>query len=331
MRSFSGMLNGKDSRCIIDTTKCENEIVLTIAIPTYKRFDLLKETLRSVYSNEFNFSVEVIVVDNDPDNDSLALDEMSEFKKLPLKYYKNADNYGMFGNWNQCLMLAKGKYITLLHDDDLLKDNFAKAVDINVLQQNSFMAFNCGVLDERNSEDKPSTHFLYGLVKSGYVKIREIKKSSRQTIDLKKLFYLNVFMGTLAVIFDRNKAIAINGFDENFYPVADYHFWAKWISTFGTVYIEPENVAYYRIRENETMKQQTIDAFIEKDFELREGICASVDYMKKYAKYNDLLRKRDSMLFNFSWSKTETKHNKNIINICKYFFIRIHCALSFML
>ena len=325
------MLSEKANRCIINTMKCERDVLLTIAIPTYKRFDLLKETLRSVFANNFQTSIEVIIVDNDPDNESLALEEMKEFGSFQFKYYKNIENYGMFGNWNQCLMLASGKYITLLHDDDLLKDNFAASLDLNLLQKNDFMAFNCGVLDERGGANKPRTHLLYSMVRSVYKNIREIKNKRRRVIDIKTLFFLNVFMGTLAVILNRDKAIAIGGFDESYYPVADYHFWSKWIAAFGTVYIEPESVALYRIRENETMKQQTIDAFIEKDFQLRQDICRNVPSMGSYAKYIDLLKKRDSMLFNYSWSNTETKHKKNMSNILKYFLIRVCCAISFKL
>ncbi|WP_145500740.1 glycosyltransferase family 2 protein, partial [Yersinia bercovieri] len=111
------------SNTIIDRS-CDDDVLLTIAIPTYKRFELLKETLRSVFSLEFNIPIEVIVVDNDPDNSELVLSEMKEFEHCDFIYYKNIENYGMFGNWNQCLNLGRGKLITILHDDDLLCANF---------------------------------------------------------------------------------------------------------------------------------------------------------------------------------------------------------------
>ncbi|WP_016604293.1 glycosyltransferase, partial [Yersinia pestis] len=87
---------------------------------------LLKETLKSVFSLEFNIPVEVIVVDNDPEHPELVLSEMAEFERYDFIYYKNIENYGMFGNWNQCLNLGRGKLITILHDDDLLCANFPR-------------------------------------------------------------------------------------------------------------------------------------------------------------------------------------------------------------
>ena len=327
-------MNVKPCRCILNT--CGNEgidnssIILSITIPTYKRFDLLKETLHSVYANEFDFKFEVIVVDNDPENEELAKAVMQDFADKPFKYYKNNNNYGMFGNWNQCLTLASGDYITILHDDDLLKENFGNALSSVLPSGRDFYAFNCSVLDERIESKKPKTQPLYSFVKSIYTKIRSYRYNHRRKIDLKKMFFLNVFMGTLSVVIKREHAIQLDGFDEDYYPIADYHFWTKWIGKFGTIYIEPDIVAQYRIRENETMRQETIDLFIEKDYILRRGIVEDFEGMAKYGKYLQLLKLRDSMLFNFSWSKDDRKYKKNSFTVIKYFFIRTICAVLFI-
>lgn len=325
------MMSVKPNRCIINSS-AENSknIILSIAIPTYKRFELLKETLRSVYANTFYFNVEIIVVDNDPENDDIAINEMIEFKNKPLVYYKNNSNYGMFGNWNQCLTLAKGKYITILHDDDLLKENFGIALSNLVSSNSDIYAFNTSVLDERIASSKPKSHAFYSIVKHIYTSVRSFKHKFRREIDIKKLFYLNVFMGTLAVVINREKAVLLDGFDESYYPIADYHFWTKWIIAYGPIYIEPIFVASYRIRENETMKQETIDLFIEKDYQLRKEICNSVISMNKYNKLIKLLKSRDSMLFNFSWSNNENIYKKNLVNVIRYFIIRVRCAISFI-
>jgi cellulose synthase/poly-beta-1,6-N-acetylglucosamine synthase-like glycosyltransferase len=55
--------------------------LITIAIPTYKRPDLLEEAINSALNQIDFIDYEVIVVDNDPDSDT-------ETEKL-LKSYKN--------------------------------------------------------------------------------------------------------------------------------------------------------------------------------------------------------------------------------------------------
>ena len=49
--------------------------------------------------------------------------------------YKNEKNLGIYGNWNRCLQLARGKWYTMLHDDDLLSNNFLKEM-MGVLNKN---------------------------------------------------------------------------------------------------------------------------------------------------------------------------------------------------
>ena len=34
-----------------------------------------------------------------------------------MKYYKNEKNIGMYGNWNRCIELSNGEYLTILNDD----------------------------------------------------------------------------------------------------------------------------------------------------------------------------------------------------------------------
>ncbi len=157
------------SNIIIDNSNSD-DVLLTIAIPTYKRFGLLKETLKSVFSLEFNIPVEVIVVDNDPEHPELVLSEMAEFERYDFIYYKNIENYGMFGNWNQCLNLGRGKLITILHDDDLLCANFPRELD-RFLKEYSchddipLIGFGHYLLDQRKSEDKVNKNILYKISK----------------------------------------------------------------------------------------------------------------------------------------------------------------------
>ncbi|PVF22106.1 glycosyltransferase family 2 protein, partial [Yersinia pestis] len=158
------------SNIIIDNSNSD-DVLLTIAIPTYKRFGLLKETLKSVFSLEFNIPVEVIVVDNDPEHPELVLSEMAEFERYDFIYYKNIENYGMFGNWNQCLNLGRGKLITILHDDDLLCANFPRELERFLKEHGChddipLIGFGHHLLDQRKSEDKVNKNILYKISKN---------------------------------------------------------------------------------------------------------------------------------------------------------------------
>ncbi len=88
---------------------------ISICIPTFNRSDLLRKALASV-SNQTVKPWEVIVVDNCSDDDTEEVTR--EFKDV--KYFRNDVNLGMNSNWNRCIELSRGDFITLLHSDDLI-------------------------------------------------------------------------------------------------------------------------------------------------------------------------------------------------------------------
>lgn len=236
--------------------------LLSIAIPTYKRKHLLFETLSSIQNNNLKDNVEIIIVDNDHQSDEdLPIHIMEHFGSLNPTYYRNTHNLGMVGNWNQCLKLAKGKFITILHDDDLVKENFIDEV-ISELEtktpQTLLIAFQTSVLDQR-------------------INRHDIKSAQRNNDDTSKisiidLFFMNFFHGTLAIIFEREKSLEIGGFQDNWYPISDYEFWCRWASEVGALSLKNKDIALYRIAENESMKEETRKLFSSQSFKLRQKL-----------------------------------------------------------
>jgi glycosyltransferase involved in cell wall biosynthesis len=259
---------------LISVTDINPEPILSIAIPTYKRFELLKETLASVFSLEFSISVEILVVDNDPEQPELALAAMEEFRGEKFSYYKNQDNLGMFGNWNQCICLARGKYITLLHDDDILLPEFSMQMN-NLLNggklDGEIVSFAVSRLDlraDRPIENSKTLNFLKRVSRSlAFKKFPEIK-------GVAELFFGNPFYGTLGVVMNRNLASSMSGFDKHWYPIADYEFWSRWTCQVGPIPFVQNRVGNYRIQENESLRIEVRQGFISGSTALRQRLIA---------------------------------------------------------
>ena len=100
--------------------------LLTIAIPTYNRCELLKMALDSIL-HQINTRVEVIVCDNasEDNTEELVKKYVNEYG---IKYYRNKKNLRMDGNFLKCLELAEGKYIHLMSDDDILLEGAVDAI-----------------------------------------------------------------------------------------------------------------------------------------------------------------------------------------------------------
>lgn len=93
---------------------------LTIAIPTYNRQEKLRESLERVIKYSKELDVEILVSDNASlDNTEQVVKEMQK-KYYYIKYYRNSENLGFDGNFFNCFEKAKGEYVWLLSDDDIL-------------------------------------------------------------------------------------------------------------------------------------------------------------------------------------------------------------------
>jgi glycosyltransferase involved in cell wall biosynthesis len=103
---------------------------LSICIPTFRRPDLLVEAVASAIEQDWGEPFEVIVVDNDPESTfaEVLREKLPAVERANFRYYVNAENTGMFGNWNRSIELARADWYTMLHDDDLLERNFASTM-----------------------------------------------------------------------------------------------------------------------------------------------------------------------------------------------------------
>jgi glycosyltransferase involved in cell wall biosynthesis len=92
--------------------------LVTIAIPTYNRSDLLVRAVKSALAQD-HASVEVLVSDNASTDDTPQ--RMAEIQDPRLRYVRQTRNLGMVGNFNYCLEAAKGDLFLMLSDDDLME------------------------------------------------------------------------------------------------------------------------------------------------------------------------------------------------------------------
>jgi glycosyltransferase involved in cell wall biosynthesis len=94
---------------------------VSVCLPTYNRSGYLSQTLASVLAQTFT-DFEVIVSDN-CSTDSTP-DVVGARKDPRIRYVRNERNIGLFPNMNQCLELARGEYVCILHDDDVYAPRF---------------------------------------------------------------------------------------------------------------------------------------------------------------------------------------------------------------
>jgi|TARA_B110000037_G_C17049183_1_gene476992 glycosyltransferase involved in cell wall biosynthesis len=100
-------------------------IKLSICIPTYNRIECLNNCLNSILiakKNNYNFNFEVCISDNcSKENVKKIIDKYSS--SLNISFSQNSNNLGLGVNILKAVSLAKGEYVWILGNDDLLLPN----------------------------------------------------------------------------------------------------------------------------------------------------------------------------------------------------------------
>ena len=95
--------------------------LLSITIPTYNRSVYLAELLECLQPQlAQQADIELLISDNASPDDSEAVTQRFAARGLDFRYIRNATNIGPDGNFIQCLDFARGKYVWVLGDDDLM-------------------------------------------------------------------------------------------------------------------------------------------------------------------------------------------------------------------
>jgi len=109
-------------------------LTLSICISTFRRADFLGQTLDSIIS-QLRPGVELVVVDGaSPDHTpQLMAKYLSSHPQI--RYYREADNSGVDGDYDKAVGYARGKYCWLMTDDDLLRSDAIEKV-LSALESN---------------------------------------------------------------------------------------------------------------------------------------------------------------------------------------------------
>lgn len=186
-------------------------IKYSVAIPVYNRLEMVQNSLVSALKQDIP-SLEIIVVDNASTDGTW--ESLQRFKDNRLKLYQNKNNLGLFGNFNRCLELARGRYIRILCSDDLLENNCLGA-DIEILKRHPEIGVlsNTGRMVRKG--EKHIRCFANGLPPGIY-------DPSIPAILKEFAFYgYNPLNYPSGITLNRELALAVGGFDETFKAAGD--------------------------------------------------------------------------------------------------------------
>ena len=223
-----------ESKIVYQSKYDPSLILLTIAIPTYNRKDLLIESFKSaVKSANGRKNIEILVLSNDSNEQFLFLLNLIEDSNVI--FMANSTNIGMCNNLNKCVLEANGKYVSFLHDDDLIDESYCKNVSKLLLFDNDCIIGKRYLLFPDNEWGKNkikkqaikerinSFFFFKNFCKRGFIaKQKDIIKTARNCFGAP----------TCGTLFKKRSFIQAGGFDPNWKYAFDFVFFADFVNKY---------------------------------------------------------------------------------------------------
>jgi hypothetical protein len=204
---------------------------ITIAVTVYSRRQYIFQAVHSALSQ--SAPVRVMVVEDCGPDPAMEAYVKGEFGPR-IKYIRNPQRRGLFGNWNACLECCGTEWLSILHDDDYLAPNFVQAMsELAGQAPGRLLYFGRTIVVEENGEVAPAERQDARAVPGRWVE--------RGLPDI--LIGPFAFSGHL---FHVPTAKRLGGFRQTSYMTADWEMWARLMALGGAAQT-CETVAFYRI------------------------------------------------------------------------------------
>lgn len=125
-----------------------SDTLVTIAIPTLERLDYLKEAVASARAQEYA-RVEILVGDDGRDEALREWCLAQAAADARVRYLRHERRLGLAGNWNALADAARGRYVSIIGDDDRLLPSFVGTLLEAATPTTSVVFSNHYLIDER--------------------------------------------------------------------------------------------------------------------------------------------------------------------------------------
>lgn len=255
---------------ILSKLYCETKILfgeyddsaeLTYVVPTYNRYDLLRRCIKSIINQAQRNKFSIIISDNNPDtirDFQINPDKYKFFKENNVIYSVNLCNIGGGLNCNQSVLLAKTKYICMVHDDDIIHPKHFSILD-KAIQDNPNISYYCFGLKRFKLSTENDFLFLNS----------NIKEEPNEIISLKKL-YNNYYCPMLGSLISRDAYLDVGGLG-TFCNMEDYIFSYKIVEKYSGMY-SYKGLYGYTIFDNDSLNSNIWNDILSEKFYLRKYI-----------------------------------------------------------
>ncbi len=189
---------------------------VSVCLPTYNGERFVAEAVGSVLTQELQ-DFELLVVD-DHSTDS-TLEVVSSFSDPRMSVHPNGERLGIPGNWNRCLALARGEFICLFHQDDvMLPENLVRKVHVLNSDPTVGLVHSAAEIIVEDSAPTSPADWIENAPEDFMVDGRRY---------FRKLLFQGNCICAPTVVARSQPLLRLGGFDEDLGFTPDYEMWMK--------------------------------------------------------------------------------------------------------
>lgn len=205
----------------------------SVVIPTYNpNPDYLEKTLKSIVEQDLGVDQMQIEVVDDRSTQNDPEELVTRIGQGRVSFYRHPKNLGLIGNWNACIERARGHWVHILHQDDLVKPGFYNRLQTAFEQEPTVGAAFCRYfyMDEKGYEQalSPLERETPGVISNWIERIAVSQRIECPSIVVKREVYEK-----------------LGGYCKEVHYAADWEMWKR-IAAHYSVWYEPKLLASYR-------------------------------------------------------------------------------------
>lgn len=219
--------------------------LVTILVATYNRAAYISQAIESAQAQTFK-DWNMIVLDDASTDDTVPIVRAFTINDSRISHVRHAENKGIAGNRNAGLLLAQGTYVAILDSDDVWTDQNKLKRQIAYMTEHPdcvAVGTQVSVIDENG-------------VEAGSISYETSNKGIRSHMLLRNQFAQS------SILYRRNVAVEVGGYDATYVVNDDYDLWLK-MGSKGTLANLSERMAAYREHSGGITKTKRLKAATE--------------------------------------------------------------------
>jgi glycosyltransferase involved in cell wall biosynthesis len=212
--------------------------LVSVVIPTFDGSDFLSLTLSSVLGQTLG-DLEVVMVDDASSDDTMAIAQEFAAHDTRVRIVPTTGNVGAVANWNRAVAAARGEFVKVMGQDDLLRRD-CLARQVQVLQDQPTVGCVVGgrdIVDDRGRTVMKGRRPLGGA--TGIV-------SAEQALPLVVRAGTNIIGEPVTVLLRRSVMEAVGPFHADLPYVVDLDYWCRALDV-APIYVLPDTLSSFRV------------------------------------------------------------------------------------